>query len=485
MYSTNKLSTFIPLVLTLIYLICPSSLGSEEENETIDFESVEEKVITIESALQRVACYNRELLDLRESLTKAEFYLDNEIAYFSWDVTPDGIFGYTNGPNKHKDSDLSYGVGVSLSKKFSYGTKLYLNPSISKRGKGFQADVSTTLVQPLLRGRGKGYTMSRVASAKFSQRTAYRQFYMKNVKVLQDTIRRLYQVAKQETAVKLNLESVERLTYLAAGAKLKERSGLATATDIYRAEHELKNAEERYTTSMEQLKDAEDRVREILALPEDAPIHVHVPITDVDEEIELSVAIEIAQTNRMEIDQSKDALRESKRLCSLDKQDLLPDLNLILEHTNACYYDTFKEIYPDKFHKYWKVGLTTSKGISSQAQLNRFELSKLAVESSIRAVERTNDSIIQDVKRAHRSYYGLKRKLQIAVEQLELSEVNLELSTLKFNRGLANNFDLIQAEKNLHQEQLHLFTQRIDQMLELVNLRVVMGVFCDKPSIPY
>jgi len=449
--------------------------------ENVDYDE-NPGVITVETAIKRALSHNRDLLDAKEQLRKADIRLIDENALFFWEAIPDGIFGYTNA-QKDNDTDLSYGIGISLSKKFSYGTKVFLHPSVSKKGDGFQAALSGTVVQPLFKGFAKNYALNRIYGAKFSRRGAYRQFFIKQIKTVQDTIKRIYNVAKQGEIAKLNEESINRLTRQVKTAQLKETVGLATATDIYRAEHELKNAEERYNSSLLQIKDAKDRVREILSLPCNYPIEVSVPVTEFFEEYSLEEAIAIAMKNRTELDQAVDALAEAKRLSKIDKQDILPELNLVLEMANFSYYDSFRVIKPDNIEKYWKVGLTTTTGLVGQAKYSRFAMSRMAIEAARRNVERIKDVITREVKQSRRTFANLIKKIDIQKKQLKLSEMNLNLSSLKFNRGFANNFDLIEAEKNLQREQVRLFTQTIDQMVEFINVKIAMGLFCQKPTI--
>lgn len=441
-------------------------------------------VIDINSAILQVLEKNRDILEVRDSVTRARIGKENEEACFAWKVEPNGALGYTNY-DKHHDSDFSYGIGFTLSKKFQYGQRLYLSPDVNKKGKGFQGNASVLFVQPLLRGFGEKYAMARLCAAEYAVRSAWRQSFTRQVAIVQTTLHALFNVVKQEETVELNRESVDRLRKFYLVSKAKERIGLQKGLDLSRAKFEMKSAEEKLAQSEEQLRDAEERVKELLALPPETTISVQVPLDIPDQPIALQEAIDLSLNNRVEMDQALDAYRESKRVTCVAKNNMLPELNLEVEFTNINSYDYLWGFHPTDHHNRWRAGFSTSKDLFSTAEKNQYTLSVIAQENARRIVDKTRDSIISEVKKAHFAVETSKKKLRLLQEQIGSAQCGLKLSQLKFERNLSDNFDVVQAEKDLRQVQVQLFSQRIDLIIQMIKLKAAVGLFAEKPRIAF
>ncbi len=440
--------------------------------------------LTIDYSIRRLLECNRDILDARDSLARVDLSLERENNYFSWRISPDAMVGYGKNNDKQTDSNITYGIGGSLSKEYIYGQGLYLHPSLQKKKKGYQANISASFTQPLLRGFGKGYSLSRIYGAEFSKRSAFRAVFQKYVDMMLKTIAALYNVVKMQEIVKLNRELYDRLDKFLQATKLKEKIGIASAMDVYRVELEFKNTEDIYTTSIDQLKDAEDQLRELLAISGECKIEVSVPMEDLVKNFSLEQALDIALNNRIEIDQSEDTCREAKRLTQIAKKDLIPELNLVLDYTNSYSYDRFSDMSKNcDYHENWRVFFATSKNLDIYLDKSQFILCQLAVEQATRAKARTVDTITLDIKRAVRMLERTRKKIFIQQKQIASSEGSLKLSLMKFNKGLANNFDVMQAEKNLHQAKIQLFSSIIDLLINQVKLRASMGIFAEKPKI--
>ncbi|WP_068471364.1 TolC family protein [Candidatus Protochlamydia phocaeensis] len=437
--------------------------------------------LTLESALTRALRYNRQLINTADNVTKAQYGLDIAFSEFALDIAPNGKAGYVGGGRE--GTGMSVGGGLDFSKKFISGTQVTVGPSILKTKEHYHTDLRALISQPLLRGFGIDYQLSGVKGAQFSLRTAARNLYMAQLQLIIRTINSLYDVIKAQKSLALNEESYQRISKFYQAAKLKERIGLSDALDVYRAEIELHHAEDSLTSAQERLQDAEDMLRDLLALPLDACIQVEVPLVYTSNPLDTDEAVKLALQNRIEIDQAQDQWRESYRLAKVAKNNLYPELNLVFNYANCGRDEIFTRSCTRHRESTWGIGFTTSTDFDPIADRAAYEQSLLAIETAARGLEQTQANLILEVKKAIRQLQRALKRIQVQEEQIHTAQSELHLAQIKFDRGMANNFDVIQAEKSLRAAEQTYWAALIDHIIGEYQLLAAIGLLTDKPCI--
>lgn len=439
-------------------------------------------VLNLTNAISRALNDNRQLIGTCDDLTNAQYGIELANSEFDIQFTPNSRAGYVGGG--HAGTGWSVGGGVDVSKKFTTGTQITLSPSILKFPKHYHTEIKAMVSQPLLRGLGKEYQLSGLFAAQFAKRTLYRNLYHAQVKLIIRTIQSLYEIVKAEKTFFLNQESYERVSRFYQAAKLKEKIGLSDTLDVYRAETELRSAEDGLKAAEERLQDAEDVLRELLALPLDTCITVEVPLIYHPNSLELDRAIQLALENRIEIDQDEDQLNENKRLARLAKKNMFPELNLVLNYSNCGRNEIFTRACTRHRESEWGMGFTTAANFDPFAERIAYEQSLLALSDTTRGVEQTEAALILDVKRAFRQLKRAYQRIQLQEDQIKTSQGELALAKLKFDRGMADNFNVIQAEKTLRRAQQTYWESMIDHIIGEFELLAAIGLLIDKPHIP-
>lgn len=403
-------------------------------------------VIPLEKAIARALRFNRQLQGSFEGVQRAELGLDLSLSEFEYKVVPTSQIGYAGG---RRDTEFTVGGGVDIHKKFTCGARLKISPSFSKLHDKYRSNILSSLNIPLLRRYGQEYTLAGVRAGEFAQRSTQRALWLAEIGTVVRTVSASYEIIRQEEIVRLTQESYQRLKCFKDAAVLKEKIGLADSLDVFRAEIELKQAEESLNNAQERLLDAYDVLKDILALPLNRQIKVEAPLTYRPSEVEMADAIQAALDHRLEIDQAADQVQETYRLSYLAKQNLLPDLNLLLTYNNLGEdHDFFRSCRRDRIHS-WGIGFTTAGDMNQDAEQIAVEQSLIAVQASERNFIQTKENVVLDVKRSLRSLSRALKKIEVQREQIKSAQGELSLSRLKFDHGFANNFDVIQAEKNL------------------------------------
>ncbi len=437
-------------------------------------------ILNLESALSRALHFNRSLLNTYGEVTSAQYDIALAENEFQIHLTPNSRIGYVGGG---RDTGLSAGGGIDISKKWETGTQLTLSPNLFKINDHYRTEIRALFSQPLLRGLGKEYQLSSLRGAQFGLRFAYRHLYMAQVQLILRTVQALYEIVKGEKALSLHQESYERIQKFYQAACLKEKLGLSDSLDIYRAEMEMRHAEESLNFAQERLQEAEDLLRDLLALPLDQPIQIELPLACTPSSFKLNEAIQMALQNRIEMDQSEDQLRENQRLSRLAKDNLYPELNLILNYSNCGEDQFFTRACTRRRDSTWGVGLTTSADFSPLGEQVAYQQSQLAVEGAQRGIDQTRATIILEVKKGARHLDKTRQRMFLQEEQIKIAQGELQLAKLKFDRSLADNFYVIQAEKALRTAQQAYWGALIDHLVGEFQLLAALGLLIDKPEL--
>ncbi len=456
---------------------CPTPLEVNEECLTITEECL---TLTLETAISRALNFNRQFINTLESQTRSEYSVIMADSEFDIKIVPDGQAGYIGGGRD--GAGPSVGGGVRLGKKFRTGTSISINPSIIKEAHHFQNNVKTLITQPLLRGLGSEYQLSGLRGAQFSFRTCLRDIYNARVQLILRTIRSLYDIIKAQKSVELNQESYTRIKKFYDAAKLKERIGLADALDIYRAQVELEQAEDNLKNALERSLDAEDQIRDLLSLSLDTCIKISVPVKFTQNLLTEDEVYCFALANRVEIDQAMDQVDENKRLKKIAENNLYPQLDLILNYSNVGTDQVFTNSWRRR-ESTWGVGFKTSTDVNPVADKIAYEKSIVAIKNSERNLEQVQANIYLDVKKNLRQLARAFERIHLEEKQIKTAQGQLYLSKIKFDRGMANNFDVIQAEKTFRSAQIAYWTAIIDHIVGEFQLRIAAGLLIDKPCI--
>jgi len=297
------------------------------------------------------------------------------------------------------------------------------------------------------------------------------------------TIQGLYEVVKAQKAVFLQEASYQRIKKFYQAAKLKEKIGLSDALDVYRAEIEWRHAEDDLTSSQERLQETEDSLKDLLALPLETCIQVDVPLNYSENNFSLDEALAVALNNRIEIDQADDQWKQNYRLSCIAKKNLLPDLNLVVSYSNWGQNELFTRSCTRDRESTWGVGFTTSTDFDPVRDTIAYEQSLMAIQTAERGIEQIKTNISLEVRKVLRHLNRMDKRIDIQAQQINTAQGELYLSQLKFDRGMADNFNVIQAEKSLRIAQLSYWNALIDRIVGEFQFLAALGRLTDKPNI--
>ena len=313
------------------------------------------------------------------------------------------------------------------------------------------SDVRVAVSQPLLRGIGPTYTQFDLTNSRRARQNQERSFELARQRLAVDLTAAFYQVVKQRQLLEVSRQSLQRSQTLATASEARLKVGLTSKLDLFRAQLQASQAQESMVQSGAALQGALEQFRLLLGRPPSDPVEPEsVSLGDPEQgEIEpVELLVNRALVTRIELQELRDEVDDGRRNLAVARQNLLPQLDVGVGYSRVGFGDSFGDslrlgdprvdFFLATSYPLQRAGEKASKAVAEldlAARERNLRQRELEVEAEVRAAVRSIDRIRQSVE--------LQREgLDFAVQQHRLA-------TLRYQRGLASNFDVVDAEGSL------------------------------------
>ena len=455
---------FIVLVLlfSTIFMI-DSGICSDDPT------ALDTKTFTLEEAIDYALENNRTLQSSALGVNSSELDLKSQRAEFDIKIVPVSRIGVSS------DEENPWLVGATFSKQLKFGPSVSVAPRVGESFGETDSDVAFRLDVPLLRGAGTEFTLDGVYSSLFAYQTEQRSFYSQQENTVLRTVTGVYATIRSGMQIELIRKQLARLEEHLALVRIKEKSGVTSALDLYRAEIRIKNVQDELASFQEQHANNVDEVKNILAIPQSGHITLTAPVDYKPVEIDLEDALQIAQDNRIEIEQSERNVQERDRLVALAKNNLLPQLDLRVGY-NLIADENIFELADET----WTVSLNSDTDVFRTTEKNVYQQRRLQFRQAQLDEVDQKERINQEVRSEVNSLEKQQQRIEIQKEQVNQTVGKLRLAESKFRYGMANNFDLIEAQTELQEAQTNYLFARIDYIVGTYRLRSVLGTLLER-----
>jgi outer membrane protein TolC len=433
-------------------------------------------VLTLADVIALALRVNRSLLSSGYGVESQEFSVDAARSEFEWKLFPKATAAASQETRR-------VGGGMTVTKKFAPGPVASLSPEIARNYDadddeqyGSQLDISLTV--PLLRGFGSQINLNSVETARYSLRTVRRSHHLVKVSTVLEAVSAVYRIVQQRELVDLYQEQVERFQGHAVVAGAREKIGLATPIDVFRARIRLKDAQESLNRAQEALRNAGDRLKITLATPLEHALSVTAPLDCPPVDTGIYQAVETALQHRMELKQADDDLQEAKRASRLAKNDLSPQLDLVANYTRLDNDETFAGT-SRLSEELWSINLTSTTDWSRSAEKVTYRKALLNVKRAELNRSVRSDGVKREVRQFYEALQKSRQRMQIRSDQIDQAQGKLALARVKFSHGMADNFNLIEAETELQEARSNLLTAKIEYIVGMYRLRAAVGTLIE------
>ena len=426
-------------------------------------------IITLDQAIQIALAHNRSLQNSGLGVASSDLSLKTQKAEFDIKIKPQGAASYNSG------IDSYWQAGATVSRKVSSGATISVTPLLEETGGRSSNEVAVALSLPLLQGAGSEFAMSAVYGSTFAYESAKLSFVKQQTETVVQTVTAVYNSIQTQQQVAFLQKQLDDLKDHLALAKIKERTGIINAMDLYRAEIRIQNVQEQLTSTNEQYANNIDQVKELLAIPQHQAIVVAAPVDYTPVHIGLEEALRIALQNRIELELSAMQLKESERQVAIAKNNLLPQIDLRLGY-NVVREEDFDELSDER----WTAVLSSDTDLFRTAEKNEYEQSRISFRQVQLENQGEEERVVQDVRFQLNTLEKQEERIRIRQEQAKQALGKLRLAESKFRYGMANNFDLLEAQTELQQAKTDQMLETIGYIIGTYRLRSSLGTLIDR-----
>ena len=367
-------------------------------------------------------------------------------------------------------------IGAQLTRKLEVGTLLSIGPSWNRSGDTRNETLNLSVQQPLLKGFGSDVNLDGVRRAQFSIASAGRALGQTRVNTALETIATYYEVIKQKQLAGLSENLAERLRRHAIVASTKERVGVATAMDTYRAQIHLKDAEDAANQAHNAYEAAKNQLRFILNVSLESDIRLATPPPP-----ELRVPnVELeAVRQRAELVQLRAEVEEAGRAIQVAANALLPDVRLRWDYGQAVAAQPSLAPFLPTTQRQSSVSLQAASDLSHTAEKANYRRAQLRLESLRVSLETKTADIRRQVRQQLALLDEGKRRIVLRKEQIRQAEGKLALAEVKFAHDMTDNFTVIEAEGERQRARANLFAAEAEHAVGVHNLEAIAGHLLD------
>jgi outer membrane protein TolC len=403
--------------------------------------------LDLAAAVRLALVHNFALLDSAAFLTASRWQESSVSGQFLPQVVP--LF-------QRGDGRTLFGLDVSQKLPWTGGTLVASGRYASEPDTGLEApyprttDLRLLLSQPLLRGAGPNATYFDLTNAQRAVVTQERSFELARQRLAVEVAAAFYSVVAQRQLFEVADQSLRRTEGLLAASDARLKVGMASKLDVFRAELQAAQAREGMIRSQAALETALERFRGILALPPANPVEpeeitLAAPKGGGDEP--LPVLVQRALENRLELAEARDRVSDSRRAAALARQNLLPQVDLNLGVTQLGFGRSFGGAFgmADRQVEFF---LSASYPLRRTTEKANRAVSEIEVQARERGVQQLELEVEREVHRAVRELDRIQKSVEVQQQAVDVAEKQRRLAALRYQRGLASNFDVVDAESN-------------------------------------
>ena len=466
-------------------VLCEPITGQETSAPPAPTPSPESPLLTIGTALRLALARNPELLNTSDALASTRWNERAVRSTFLPQVTPFLAFEKSDETGQRSDT-----YGLRLSQQFLFGTAVEAQAVLDRQpeasgGEAWDGDYRLTLRQPLLRGADPAVTSEPLRLARRSTGAQARALEIARRRTVLLVYQAYLGIARQAEALKLAVDRVRRAQELTSFSRARFSAGNVSRLDVLRAEQQEASTVVERNDAENSLEDSRDLLRRAAGLVENEAFSIAMPVDLPVVEPDLDSAIEERMNRRPEALEARDQVTDAEFALRIAKSLELPSVDGFLRYEAS----NSGRSAGDALHP---RNPALVFGLSSQYGLNNTVLHARARQAEIDAgVRKRNlrvleDDLAREVRRAYRRRDSLERNHAIAVENERVAELQSEVARLRFEKGLSDNFNVVDAENLLNAARLLELDSRVSILLARLDClyssgRLDVNLFLDLP----
>jgi len=313
------------------------------------------------------------------------------------------------------------------------------------------ANVTVNIDQPLLRGLGPTATFFDLKNQRRARVGQERSFALARQALAEQVTDAFYQVVRQRQLRAVARGSLERNDKLRRASEARMQAGLASKLDVLRAGLQLSFAQDAMVSAETALQTALEQFRILLGLRPTDNLEPAMRTLNDEPTLDLpplETLIARALQNRLDLLEVRDKVDDARRARTVARQNLLPQLDLNFQILRTGYGNTYADSIRSMTNQV-DVYLSTSYPLERTSDRGQAAMANLAVQGAERALTQNELQVEAEVRAAVRDLERIVKSCDLQKKNVELAAQQHRLATLRYQRGLESNFNVVDAEEKL------------------------------------
>jgi outer membrane protein len=185
-------------------------------------------------------------------------------------------------------------------------------------------------------------------------------------------------------------------------------------------------------------------------------------------------AVGDALEKRVEVTEAREQVTDAERKAVLARYKIWPAISLLGSYARLGTGDDFEES-SHLNRTEWLVGVTSTTPLDRTEERVAAAQAELALRGRERRLRAVRDQTIRQVREAWRQLERARAGRTLAGEIVEQAEKQTELARFRYEKGITDNFDLMQAESELAEARGGQVLAAIDAILAAAAVRHATG----------
>ncbi len=436
--------------------------------------------------------HNPDVQDAADSTLSAALGREASLAEFDFKLVPKISGGVQGGNNTNQSYQLDLGKKLSWT-----GTKIDLSggtsvfSSVPQTTVPYLSQTRVTVSQPLWQGRSRLENRERIDDAERRVGSAKNAFDDARQALLLSVTRGFYDVVRAEELVAVAQGALDRVNELDRIARAKLSIGAVSKMDVFRTELHTARLKNALIDQQGRREAAIDRLRGLLGIESDVSLeidasaaaatgtapsggHARIVTFDPGPGADPAAIVDHALDHRAEVTEAKAQVADAERKAVLAHYKIWPALDLLGSYARLGTGNNFSDSsHLDRTE--WLLGVSSTTPLDRTEERVAASQAEITLRGRERALRATREKVIREVRESWRALGRARAQRELAVEIADHAEKQCELARFRYEKGITDNFDLVQAESERAEARSGQVLAVIEEVLAAADLRRAEG----------
>ena len=448
--------------------------------------------LDLTACVRLALAHNPDVQDAVDATLSAVLGRDVPLADYHFKAVPSvsgGLQG-NNNTNQRYDLELSRklmltGTQIGL----TGGTSVF--SSVPQSSVPYLTETRVTLTQPLWQGRSRLENGERLDDADRRIGAAKHTLAGAREDLVLQVARGFYDVVRAVELVHVAESSLDRVSQLDQAARAKLSIGAVSKMDVFRTELQATRLKNALVEQQARRETAIDQLRGLLGVTADVPLEIDARLAGIAadasgsapaQRLELAPApgarleqtVEQALARRDEVAEAQEQVRDAERKALLARYKIWPAINLVGSYARQGIGNDLEESSHLKRTE-WLLGLSSTTPLDRTEERVAASQAEIVLRGRERRYRAVREQTIRQARDAWRQLERARAARTLAADIVEQAEKQAELARFRYEKGVTDNFDLVQAESERAEARSGRVLAAIEEILAAAQVRRAEG----------